>query len=890
MRIEQEPKQSERANAPAHYRLAWLTLPLMLAIILALWAADLRASYESRFLLVITNFLFTWLVSVCVAFVAGRSFLANGETGLLLFGCGTLLWGFTTLVAASVVHLGGNATITIHNLGILGSALCHSAGLMQRGSPRAHPGARRLPAWVRLLAGYAGALAGLALIVWATLTGRAPVFFVQGEGGTPVRQLVLGTAILLLAATAGVLLIRQKRTASLFLYHYALGLALLALGLAGVWLQSVHGSALGWAGRITQCLGGIYLFFAAWAHGGWIVSLGPAQLDDRLLRWLTPRRFASLTVLRRYALASAIAGAGTALRWAMTPVLGNSEPYLFAMAATVAAAVLLEFRAGVFCSLLGVLTAHGLVLGSSPEAWETAALLRMSLALATGVFMVTLLHAARAGAVRARASEERYRKLFRSMTEGFALHQIIPDEQGLPFDAVIQDANAAFERLTGLKRSSLLGKSIREIMPAAAPQLMESYREVAFTGHRMHLESPTIVAGRWLAALAYRAGPGQVAVIFSDVTARRQARAALQRERDLLQAVMNGARNSHLVYLDRDFHFVRVNETYAATCGFRPEEMVGKNHFALYPHAENESIFRQVRDTGEAVVFHDKPFEFPDQPERGVTYWDWSLTPVKDATGQVVGLIFSLFDTTARKRTENQLAASLKELREAQQELVRRERLATLGKLAGSVAHEMRTPLTVIQNATFYLDQNLPPDAPAVREVLAEIGRAIGSADHIITEMLDFVREPTPCDTVFGLGEAIARALELAPLPDTVHCRTSAAGSAAIAIRANEDQVTRILVNLIQNAAQAMPQGGELEFGAVREDEGIVCIQIRDTGHGVPQENLERIFEPLFTTKARGIGLGLAIARRYARLNGGDLTAQSEAGFGTTFLLRLRSG
>ena len=139
---------------------------------------------------------------------------------------------------------------------------------------------------------------------------------------------------------------------------------------------------------------------------------------------------------------------------------------------------------------------------------------------------------------------------------------------------------------------------------------------------------------------------------------RKQAEEALARERDLLQSVLDSAGKAHLVYLDRDFNFVRVNETYAATCGYRPAEMAGKNHFALYPCVEIEAIFRQVRDTGEAVEIHDRPFEFPDQTERGVTYWDWTLVPVKDSGGQVTGLIFSLFETTARVRAEAALRES----------------------------------------------------------------------------------------------------------------------------------------------------------------------------------------------------------------------------------------
>jgi PAS domain-containing protein len=103
---------------------------------------------------------------------------------------------------------------------------------------------------------------------------------------------------------------------------------------------------------------------------------------------------------------------------------------------------------------------------------------------------------------------------------------------------------------------------------------------------------------------------------------------------------------------------VWVNTAYADACKMRPEEMVGKNHFALYPHAENEAIFRRVRDTGEPVFYKDKPFEFPDQPERGVTYWDWSLMPVKEASGEVRGLVFSLRETTKYKRAELALRAS----------------------------------------------------------------------------------------------------------------------------------------------------------------------------------------------------------------------------------------
>ena len=159
-------------------------------------------------------------------------------------------------------------------------------------------------------------------------------------------------------------------------------------------------------------------------------------------------------------------------------------------------------------------------------------------------------------------------------------------------------------------------------------------------------------------------------MITADFTERKKteeklkACGAIKRERDLLQSVMNGAKNIHLVYLDNEFNFVRVNEAYAKTCGYKAEEMIGKNHFALYPHEENEAIFKRVRDTGAPAQFHDKPFVFPDQPKRGVTYWDWTLEPIKNAAGKVEGLVFSLVETTERKKAETELSATKNRLAE----------------------------------------------------------------------------------------------------------------------------------------------------------------------------------------------------------------------------------
>ncbi|MDH3329655.1 MAG: PAS domain S-box protein, partial [Desulfobulbaceae bacterium] len=143
----------------------------------------------------------------------------------------------------------------------------------------------------------------------------------------------------------------------------------------------------------------------------------------------------------------------------------------------------------------------------------------------------------------------------------------------------------------------------------------------------------------------------------SDITERKLLEEKYQQKRAVLRAIID-ATDVMLVYLDPDFNFVWVNPAYAESCQMRPEEIAGKNHFELYPNQENEAIFRQVRDTGRSVFFKDKPFEYPDQPDRGITYWDWSLTPHKNEADRVIGLVFSLRETTKFKQAAMELAES----------------------------------------------------------------------------------------------------------------------------------------------------------------------------------------------------------------------------------------
>ncbi|MDY6970073.1 MAG: PAS domain-containing protein, partial [Spirochaetota bacterium] len=128
----------------------------------------------------------------------------------------------------------------------------------------------------------------------------------------------------------------------------------------------------------------------------------------------------------------------------------------------------------------------------------------------------------------------------------------------------------------------------------------------------------------------------------------------LAKTNTFLDSILN---NTHMLvaYMDAEFNFIKVNSIYAKRDGQNPSFFIGKNHFDMYPNAENEEIFRQVVETGEPYLVYAKPFVYPHNPERGISYWDWSLMPIKDPSGTVKSLVLTLADVTVRRRMENEL-------------------------------------------------------------------------------------------------------------------------------------------------------------------------------------------------------------------------------------------
>lgn len=226
-----------------------------------------------------------------------------------------------------------------------------------------------------------------------------------------------------------------------------------------------------------------------------------------------------------------------------------------------------------------------------------------------------------------------------------------------------------------------------------------------------------------------------------------------------------------------------------------------------------------------------------------------------------------------------------RELEKAQEQLVRKEKLATLGQLAGGVGHELRNPLTVINNALYVLKMTIPDTNEMGKEYVDIIESEIKNAEKIVADLLDFARIKTVEKTRIDVASLIDDVLKKAPPPENIHVSVDM-DHPGLEIFGDSQKITQVLLNLVTNAYQAMPKGGDLVLSGERID-GKIRLEVRDTGAGIPEENVDKIFEPLFTTKAKGIGLGLSVSRNLIEANGGALTVQSTIGRGSSFVISL---
>lgn len=367
---------------------------------------------------------------------------------------------------------------------------------------------------------------------------------------------------------------------------------------------------------------------------------------------------------------------------------------------------------------------------------------------------------------------------------------------------------------------------------------------------------------------------------------------SLRDELDLQVTILKNMSEGVGLVRVKDGTIMYVNPKWERMFGYAPGELEGKNVADLHPNLKDKSAKEQadenidlLRKKGEAS------FETLTMKKNGAHFW----TSVNASTfdhpqfGKI--WVCTLEDITEQKIAQDVLKRSHEELErkveERTSQLLRAEKFAAIGQLASSVAHELRNPLGVMKNVVYYLNMvDLGKNSPEIRENLKIISDEIDNSDKIIGDLLDLVRVKPPMLKAENINDVITGVLKKVQKNPSIKVISQLDKSLPL-IEVDALQIQQVFYNIVINAFEAMDKsGGCLKIKSVVENR-FLKVLFEDEGMGIPEENFKKIFEPLYSTKAKGSGLGLTISASLVEGHKGRIDVQSKRGEGSVFTVLL---
>jgi PAS domain S-box-containing protein len=380
------------------------------------------------------------------------------------------------------------------------------------------------------------------------------------------------------------------------------------------------------------------------------------------------------------------------------------------------------------------------------------------------------------------------------------------------------------------------------------------------------------------------------------ITKRKKIEQALQESEEKFRAISNSLVDG-IFLVDGQGRISYCNPSAERIFGYNMDEAIGKNGMTLFAPPgsrqkathEGESLKNQLIGDSERAM------------ETFGVRKDGLEIPIEVSTAQIQfgGKNYGLHivrDITEQKRLQKKLndySQHLKsmieirtmQLKDANDRLLKTERLAAIGELAGMVGHDLRNPLAGMRGAVYYLKKKFGSClSDEGLKMLKTIDECISYSDKIINDLLDYSREIRIELTETTPDLMVKTALSLFEIPNKITLTNEA--EAEPSLKSDKEKMIRVFVNLIKNACDAMPDGGKLRI-TTQKAKNKVVFSFEDSGVGMTKETLNKIWTPLFTTKAKGMGFGLAICKRIVEAHGGTIALESSIGKGTKVTIAL---
>ncbi len=384
-------------------------------------------------------------------------------------------------------------------------------------------------------------------------------------------------------------------------------------------------------------------------------------------------------------------------------------------------------------------------------------------------------------------------------------------------------------------------------------------------------------------------GSRYVLGVIHDISIRKKAEESIKQERDMLETVTENI-GAGLAIISKDYKIIWANKLLRSGKKYDIHNKLCYTVFNNVGDVCQDCGVRKVFNDSEQVNRHDYRFIDIKGKQKVI---ELIVTPIKDNNGNVTAALELAVDVTEKRKLESERSIKLEklveektgQLREAQEKLVKTERLAAIGELAAMVGHDLRNPLTGMKAATYYLKGKTRCDPNTkTKEMLELIDICIDQSNKIVNDLLEYSRtlkleltQTTPSVFIKGVFSTIQA-------PQNIKITHQVTGNTPV--KFDTPKMQRVFLNIVKNAFDAMPKGGNLKIKSKQTGKNWV-ISFADSGEGMSNDTIKKLGNPLFTTKAKGMGFGIPICKRIVEAHGGKLLIDSVLGKGTTITIKV---